>query len=472
MSKLFKVCQELSPFRTKKGDKKVTSKSEENIMARWTREPNAKNIYYRNVGGEKTYMLRTTYNGTRKDEGLAGKTLAEVKEIQAILQANAERGTPPFFYRDLQALIQEHAQEKVIKQTKERKALIQEEKKRLNNTVEEFRERIYWPQRLANTTLSAHQNKTIEGRWNNFLKPFFGRIPLEDLQNTHFIEFVRQIRTITKTQKIKKKDKTVEQDTGKHYSETTIQKMVGDMRQIWNTAVDHGIVAGAFPGKSVIKTIVIDNEKKCYLEPAEADLLLQTVYNTRLESKMLHDIYCYVVISLYLGLRAGDIHKLTWQSVDRNIIENTKNKRSRFVSFDLEPVRVMLKERKELYPPHSPTDLIFPSESGTRRHKVPKRYYKIIQELGFNDTPRRKNNAKETIDFHALRHTYATFMAVRGVDQITLMKLMGHEKLDMTLRYIEIADNIRAEASKKILDIMPPLPALNKKVINAIDEKQ
>jgi len=74
-------------------------------------------------------MLRTSYGGRRRDEGLAGKTLAEVKEIQAILKANAERGVPPFFYRDLRLMAHEQALAQAIRQDRERKALIAEEKK-------------------------------------------------------------------------------------------------------------------------------------------------------------------------------------------------------------------------------------------------------------------------------------------------------------------------------------------------------
>ena len=66
------------------------------------------------------------------------------------------------------------------------------------------------------------------------------------------------------------------------------------------------------------------------------------------------------------------------------------------------------------------------------RTEAPSKYFDVIAELGFNETPRQIGNALEKIDFHALRHTFAPFAAMRGVDHATLKKLMRHKKLDMT----------------------------------------
>ena len=141
------------------------------------------------------------------------------------------------------------------------------------------------------------------------------------------------------------------------------------------------------------------------------------------------------------------------------------------MDFGLPPVRAMLAERLALYPVDTPASFIFTNETGKPRDHVPRRYARIIGELGFNDTPRRKGNSREHIDFHALRHTYATHQIVYGgVDQIKLKELMGHQRLEMTLRYVEIADHIKAQDSRKILNSYDlPQEALEKPVkIHAI----
>lgn len=173
-------------------------------------------------------------------------------------------------------------------------------------------------------------------------------------------------------------------------------------------------MAGVFPGKSLVNKVKENERKVCYLEIDEVKTLLDTVTTRRIRNKVHHDVWCYVTIALFLGLRAGDIHKLTPQAVERSIIEETKNGQARFVDFDIEPVRIMLAERMRLYPVADETSLLFTTETGQPYTAVPRRYSKIIAELGFNDIPRRKGNSRETIDFHALRHTYATHQMVGG----------------------------------------------------------
>jgi site-specific recombinase XerD len=47
-------------------------------------------------------------------------------------------------------------------------------------------------------------------------------------------------------------------------------------------------------------------------------------------------------------------------------------------------------------------------------------------------------NAKQ-LSPHAIRHTYATEMARRGMTATTLQKSLGHEHLETTQRYIDFA---------------------------------
>lgn len=47
---------------------------------------------------------------------------------------------------------------------------------------------------------------------------------------------------------------------------------------------------------------------------------------------------------------------------------------------------------------------------------------------------------------HAIRHTYATLMAQAGTNATTLMKMMGHNSLKTTQKYIDLAQQRTAEA--------------------------
>lgn len=422
----------------------------------WQVLPSEPGIYVRDYGTERTYRLQGSYKNKRIYDTLGAMPIEQVRMIRETLKHNRKHNIPPFTYAEMtKEKTETIIVDKVVKE-KQRKIVLKQEEKRLNNTVSLFWENKYWANRLT-LRRSERETASIDGRWRNFLKPFFGNLPLEDVEKKHFASFVVEMRN-------KKNPKN-----GELYTETTIHKCIADMRSLWNFAIDEEVVVKVFPGKATAKEVFseIDNEKKCYLTPAEAQTLAKIVHERRLGSRYDHDVYCYVVLGLCLGLRAGDIHKVNKQSVERHIIDRTKNKRSRFVHFGFGPVKAMLDERLSLYPPADPLEPLFITNSknskGNVRTEVPSKYFDIIKELKFNENSRRIGNSLEKIDFHALRHTFATFAAMNGVDHITLKKLMGHKKLEMTLRYIEIADAHQAEHIEKAL---PELFPVDKKEIS------
>ena len=424
-------------------------------MSAWVKLSGEKGIYYRpGQGGRRSFMLRTSYGGRRRDEGLAGKTLAEVKEIQAILKANAERGVPPFFYHELRLMAHEQALAQAIRQERERKELIAEDKKRRNSTVAQVWENIYWPKRLKNLAkYSEKDSQTIEARWAKLLKPFFGPIPMPELHEDHFAAFARKMRgTVIPPRYSGDRPNRGPAAPTKYYSDSVINKCLGYMRRLWNVARKSDLVEGPFPGERVIADIPENPHKLAYLELDEIKILLDTVHKRRAKDRVHHDVFCYATLALFLGLRAGEIHPLNWQTIERGVIEDTKNGESRFVNFNLEPVRLMLQERLKFYPAADAQSLLFTTETGAKYRGVPRRYFEIIAELGFNDLPRRKDNPRERIDFHALRHTYATHQLVSGgVLKESLQKLLGHKRPEMTMKYVAIAEHIQAKESSKIL---------------------
>lgn len=410
------------------------------MAVEWMSIPGEKNMLVRDYGKEKAYKLNGSFQGKRVYDTLGVMSIEEARIIRDTLFRNRKMNTPPFTYAEMQAEENEKARAEVIKKVEERKKIIKEEESRRLNTVARLWEGRYWPHRQG-LRRAEDVERAMDGRWRLHVKPFFGGIPLAELTKAHFEAFVSKMTAGTNT---------------------TLKCLV-DLRQMWNFGLEESLVARPFPGKPVIREILrdFDNEKKCYLTPQEAQLLVKTAYERRLQSRIDHDVYCYIVLGLGLGLRAGDIHKITRQTIERRIIERTKNRRSRYAHFNFQPVKAMLAERLELYPPADDLEpLLKPVGNRTEhriRKEVPRKFYRLIDELGFNDTPRRKGNHLEKIDFHSLRHTFATLAAMRGVDQVTLMRLMGHKTPGMTLRYIEIADSVQAEKQEQALEGIFPV---------------
>lgn len=57
----------------------------------------------------------------------------------------------------------------------------------------------------------------------------------------------------------------------------------------------------------------------------------------------------------------------------------------------------------------------------------------------------------EDFRFHDLRHTFASYLVMNGVDIKTVQELLGHASLTMTMKYAHLAPDHRARAIK-ILD--------------------
>lgn len=69
-----------------------------------------------------------------------------------------------------------------------------------------------------------------------------------------------------------------------------------------------------------------------------------------------------------------------------------------------------------------------------------------------------KSNGLDTTSIHAIRHTYAKQFVKNHGDVFTLQKILGHKKLDMTKKYVELfADDI-----KEGYDAVSPLDTIKR----------
>lgn len=70
------------------------------------------------------------------------------------------------------------------------------------------------------------------------------------------------------------------------------------------------------------------------------------------------------------------------------------------------------------------------------------RFEKLVGDMTDGNKP---------ITFHRLRHTYATTLLTGGVGLVSLMKLLGHRRIEMTLRYAKVTpSHLRDEYLKAI----------------------
>ena len=64
-----------------------------------------------------------------------------------------------------------------------------------------------------------------------------------------------------------------------------------------------------------------------------------------------------------------------------------------------------------------------------------------------------KEDRKNLVVLHTLRHTFASHLAIKGIPIFTIQKLMNHRDIKMTLRYAKLAPDSGREAVKDLYKI-------------------
>ncbi len=264
---------------------------------------------------------------------------------------------------------------------------------------------------------SASAIKTEKHLMKNHIAPFFRNTPLKDISATMMDNFLRHIVT-------KKAERT-----GKPLSTATIKYILAVTRQIWNYALSRGLTTIPYPAKQ-IKPPKADNKRVRFLSRDEAERLLEAL---KTRSQDTHDM---ALLSIFTGLRAGEIFKLQWSEV--NLVEGFINIRDRKNS-DSSTAWLTPRLQEMLVRRHADrtiNDLVFPTKEGGSKSEMSNLFTKVVNELGFNDDMK---DMRDKVVFHTLRHTFASWHVQRGTPLKTVSVMMGHKTIAMTERYSHLS---------------------------------
>ena len=148
------------------------------------------------------------------------------------------------------------------------------------------------------------------------------------------------------------------------------------------------------------------------------------------------------------GLRVSEVVKLMTRNIDSRrmaiLVEQAKGKKDRIVP--LSPVLlVMLREYARVYKP-SVKGVLFEGQ-------VPGQAYSVRSLQEVLHAAKEKGRVYKQGGVHALRHSFATHLLDKGTDISMIQKLLGHNDLKTTLRYLHTTN-------KDILNVVSPLDSL------------
>ncbi len=151
-----------------------------------------------------------------------------------------------------------------------------------------------------------------------------------------------------------------------------------------------------------------------------------------------------IVLALNTGLRLGELLALKWDAVDLKagrlhvreavalgLVGTPKSGRCREVPLN-ETALAALREHRHLRGP-----LVFCSDDG--------RMLTNDEAKG----PLRRARARSGVahlGWHALRHTFASHLVMRGVSIKAVQDLLGHATLEVTLRYAHLSPDVTRNA--------------------------
>jgi len=145
-----------------------------------------------------------------------------------------------------------------------------------------------------------------------------------------------------------------------------------------------------------------------------------------------------VIISLNTGLRRGELLGLQWKDINLQkrtlLVSESKSGKSRYVSLNNTAHEAMKGWKASS---GNRSGHVFPNPRNndkplTTINTAWGNVLKAAQITGFN--------------WHDLRHTFASRLAMAGTDLNTIRELMGHADIKMTLRYAHLAPEHKAAA--------------------------
>lgn len=213
----------------------------------------------------------------------------------------------------------------------------------------------------------------------------------------------------------------------------TVNRALSFLRKIFNVAIKNGDIASNPVSK--VKMLRENNTRERYLTPDEEVRLLAAVSPARYRD--------HIQLAIGTGLRQSEMLNLRWTDVEfvHNQIRIPRSKHGEARRVPMSPEVREILERWHAATERHPTYVI-PDSTGERA--MPRTggmrvaYNKAVAKAGI-----------ENLNWHDLRHTFASRLVMAGVDLYTVQLLMGHKSHTTTQRYAHLApDHLQAAVNK------------------------
>jgi len=150
-----------------------------------------------------------------------------------------------------------------------------------------------------------------------------------------------------------------------------------------------------------------------------------------------------IIVSLNTGVRRGELFNLTWINVnfEQALItiegSGTKSGKTRHIPLNKDALNALLHWKQQAC---DDTSFVFPGTNNNPITTVKKAWKNLLNKAQI-----------ENFRWHDMRHHFASWLVMRGVDLNTARELLGHGDIKMTLRYAHLTPEHKAEAVARLV---------------------
>jgi len=211
------------------------------------------------------------------------------------------------------------------------------------------------------------------------------------------------------------------------FAPRTVNHLIFLIGTIFHHAKKVGIYNGDSPTES-LDGLKVDNKRERYLELHEIEDLLDET------KKASFELWLFIKLSLSTGARVGSVMNIKKKDIKLNtnsiVIKDFKNTKTYTAFISDSELKEALSERMELIKAND--NLISAKRTSIEYYLRP-----ILDKLFNHELD--KDDRKNRVVIHTLRHTFASHLAINGTPILAIKTLMNHSSIEMTMRYAHLA---------------------------------
>lgn len=221
----------------------------------------------------------------------------------------------------------------------------------------------------------------------------------------------------------------------KHLAPASVNRHLALLKTIFNKAIEWDFFSQNPVRK--VKMFKENNERTRFLDIEEFERLLAECRDQKLRD--------FVIVAAHTGMRRGEIQKLKKEDID------------------------LLTDQIRVRDPKSGKDRFVPMNQ-TVKHI-------LSGPFDFNYNPRKAFESAcarakiKDFTFHDLRHTFASWLVMKGVDLYTVSELLGHSSVNITKRYAHLSRTFKNLAVNR-LDSTLPSESTPRDLVTELDEME